>query len=456
MTELDLLKAAYRSSPDNLDLARVLSLHLARTENWAELLHEFSRVHEPPAWLQLALGRAALRLNDVPRALSLLLPASEAKQLDDDERTECLALIIFAQLACGSHVAAEQALDRLLDLDPNRRTDDMVAAFTSRGLTPRRLVKHTATGGRDELSALSSFAPMDKTRNQTRFADIGGMEQLKEAARMKIILPFRKPELFKKYGKAAGGGILLYGPPGCGKTFFARAIAGECEATFFNIGINDILNMYVGNSERNVKRMFDTARASRPAILFIDELDTLGRKRDLMRHSGVSGTINAFLAELDGVASDNDNLLVIGATNAPWDIDSAFKRPGRFDQLFFVPPPDEAARAAILKLHLKNKPSTITNIYGLAEDTEHFSGADLAALVDTAASRVLKEILNGAAERPVTLDDLKFARMAAKPTTIEWIAMAKNYVEYSNEGGDYDDVAEYIERSQKGKRRIGF
>jgi SpoVK/Ycf46/Vps4 family AAA+-type ATPase len=455
LNELELLKTAYRASPGNLDLARLLALQLTRAEAWGDLLIELEPLagQKLEPWLQLVLGRAALRLGDAPRALAFLLPACEADELAADDRAEALSLCIFAHLANGENSAAEETLNRLLDLAPNRPSDDLVAAFTARGLSPRRLLKQKNTDN-NELSGLTDFTPLAKTRNLTRFADIGGMETLKEAARMKIILPFRQPELFKKYGKAAGGGILLYGPPGCGKTYFARAIAGECEATFFNIGIHDILNLYIGNSERNVKRLFDTARSQRPAILFIDELDALGRKRDLMRHSNMTGTINAFLAELDGVDSDNENLLVIGATNAPWDIDSAFKRPGRFDQLFFVPPPDEAARAAILNLHFASKPCEGIDTGRLAKDTEHFSGADLAALADTAASRVLTEILNGSPERPIRMDDVQAAKKSAKPTTGEWIATARNYVEYANEGGDYDAVADYL--SGSGRPRMGF
>lgn len=310
----------------------------------------------------------------------------------------------------------------------------------------------------ENLEHLSAFAPLNKARNTVRFADVGGMDALKKVAQMKIVQPFAHPELFKKYGKTAGGGILLYGPPGCGKTYFAKAIAGECAAAFFNVGIHDILNLYVGNSERNVQRLFATARAQRPAILFIDELDALGRKRDLMRHSSLTGTINAFLAELDGAVSDNDNLLVMGATNAPWDIDSAFKRPGRFDQRLFVPPPDEAARRTILNLYLAKCPcADDLDTTRLSQDTAQFSGADLAALVDGAASAVLAEVLAGGAERAITQADLMAARQAMKASTQEWLATAQNYVEYANEGGDYSEVAQYLGGEGKCRRgKFGF
>lgn len=303
----------------------------------------------------------------------------------------------------------------------------------------------------------SAFAPQAPGGKPVTLADVGGMQPLKQVARLKIIEPFRRPELFARYGQAAGGGLLLYGPPGCGKTYFARAIAGECEAAFFNVGIQDILNMYVGNSERNIHALFEAARAHRPAIVFIDELDALGRKRELMRYSSLTTTINAFLAELDGAGQHNQQLLVLGATNAPWDIDSAFKRPGRFDQQVFVPPPDAAARQAILQLQLASRPCAAdVDAAHLAQRTERFSGADLAGLVDAAASAVLAQVLAGAAERPIAQADLNSALQQARPTTLEWLATAGQHVEYANTDGGYDEVAAYLASTTGAKRRIGF
>jgi SpoVK/Ycf46/Vps4 family AAA+-type ATPase len=313
----------------------------------------------------------------------------------------------------------------------------------------------------DDLQALSQFAPWTAEHSSVRLADVGGMDALKKSARMRIVEPFARPELFRKYRQKAGGGMLLYGPPGCGKTYFARAIAGECGAAFFHVGIHDILNMYVGNSERNIHRLFETARAHRPAIVFIDELDALCKRRDQLRHSATASTVNTFLAELDGLGADNEQLLVLGATNVPWDIDPAFKRPGRFDQRLFVPPPDAAARAAILQLWLAQRPLAAdvndTAIEALAADTPDFSGADLKALVEDAVSALLQDVLQGQAERPLCRADLQAARSRLKASTLEWLALAKNYVEYANEGGDYADIADYLAQSAStGKRRFGF
>ncbi len=421
LDELKLIHAAYRVSPGNLDLALLLARKLAVLEMWTELLESMAALLQQPV---------------------------------EKQPPELAALLIRALLETARVPEAEAKLDDLLDAAPDHDVEELLAVFAAKGIKPRRSHKQKSVD--DPMADLSDFRPLDlKTRSQVTFAQVGGLESLKEAARMKIILPFQKPELFAKYGKKAGGGLLLYGPPGCGKTHFAKAVAGECGAAFFNVGIHDILNLYVGNSERNMRRLFETARSNKPAILFIDEIDALGRKRELMRHSGMTTTINAFLNELDGVGNDNAGLLVMGATNAPWDIDSAFKRPGRFDQRLFVPPPDLAARESILRIHLGDKPVAPLDLAQIARNTEHFSGADLAALVSQAADIALTDILKSGRERPIDSKDIATVLKQIKPSTLEWMAVAKNYVEYANEEGSYDEIRDYLAASG-GKRRMGF
>ena len=176
--------------------------------------------------------------------------------------------------------------------------------------------------------------------DKVTFADVGGLDDIKSAIRKRIILPFQKPSLFERFKKRIGGGILLYGPPGCGKTLLARATAGECAARFFNVTISDILDMYIGESERKLHAVFETARQSKPSVLFFDELEALGVKRQYHREGSSSKLVSQFLSELDGFSRNNQGVLVLGATNVPWDIDPAFHRPGRFDRVLFVPPPD--------------------------------------------------------------------------------------------------------------------
>lgn len=308
----------------------------------------------------------------------------------------------------------------------------------------------------EEEAGISVFEPLH-VKYKITFDAIGGLEELKKQASMKIIQPFKNPELFKKFKKSAGGGILLYGAPGCGKSYFARAIAGECGATFYNIGIEQILDMYVGNSEKNIKVLFETARKNRPCVIFIDEIDALGRKRELLRHTNMTSTINAFLAQMDGVESDNENILIIGATNAPWDVDSAFRRTGRFDRIFFIPPPDEKAREAIFKLYLQELPIEPLDYAALGKLSVDFSGADIKGVVDRVSEAIIEEILEKGEELTIDQDTLKEEIHRTKATTLEWFSAAKNVVEYANENGIYDELALYMsETLGKKPKKMGF
>lgn len=304
-------------------------------------------------------------------------------------------------------------------------------------------------------NAKKFFEPLNEKYKLT-FKEIGGLLELKKQANIKIIQPFKNPELFKKFKKSAGGGILLYGAPGCGKSYFARGIAGECGAAFYNIGIDEILDMYVGESEKNIKALFDTVRTNRPAVIFIDEIDALGRKRELLKHSSLTTTINAFLAHMDGVESDNENILIVGATNAPWDVDSAFKRTGRFDRTFFVPPPDEEARTEIFEIYLKELPIEILDYKKLASVSEGFSGADIKGIVDRVGEDTIEKILETGNDIKITQEDLLQKIKITKASTIEWFSMAKNVVEYANAAGIYDELEAYMSLNKKTKAKMGF
>jgi transitional endoplasmic reticulum ATPase len=288
--------------------------------------------------------------------------------------------------------------------------------------------------------------PADVVEQPTiTFADIGGMDVLKEEIRLKIIYPMQHPEMYRMYGKAVGGGILMYGPPGCGKTHLARATAGEIQAGFIAVGINDVLDLWLGKSERNLHDLFEQARRNQPCVLFFDEVDALAANRSDMRHSGGRQLINQFLLELDGVQSSNEGVLVLAATNAPWHLDTAFRRPGRFDRILFVPPPDAIARAGILRLLCQGKPVADIDFDYLSQQTEHLSGADLEALVDRAVEQKLQEAMKTGIPQPLTTHDLATVAALLKPSTGEWFASARNYALYANQGGLYDDVLKYTQ-----------
>lgn len=281
-------------------------------------------------------------------------------------------------------------------------------------------------------------------RPKTSFADVGGMTDLKENIKMQIIYPLKNPEIYKAYGKAIGGGILMYGPPGCGKTHIARAVAGEIKAGFISIGIQDVLDMWVGSSERNLHQIFEKARRNKPCVLFFDEVDALAASRRDMKNSASRQTINQFLAELDGTNANNDGLLILAATNAPWHIDSAFRRPGRFDSIIFVPPPDQLARAEIYRIMLTGKPINDIDINKIATNSDQFSGADIGATINVAIENKLKEAMKSGALIPLVTKDLLESIKKHKPTTKEWFISAKNHALYANESGLYDPVLEYL------------
>ncbi|MDR0901146.1 MAG: AAA family ATPase, partial [Opitutaceae bacterium] len=283
---------------------------------------------------------------------------------------------------------------------------------------------------------LPQGSPMvDVERPAEGFDGVGGMDAVKEEIRMKIILPLKQPELFKAYGKKVGGGILMYGPPGCGKTFLARATAGEVKAGFLAVGISDVLDMWIGASEKNLRAIFEQARSHRPCVLFFDEVDALGANRSDMLKSGGRQIINQFLSELDGVDSSNEGVLILAATNTPWHLDPAFRRPGRFDRILFVPPPDATARASILRIHLRGKPQDDIDFDGIARRTDGFSGADLRAVVETAVEAKLREAMKSGRLFPLRTGDLADAAKRHRPSVCDWFETARNYALYSNQSG---------------------
>jgi transitional endoplasmic reticulum ATPase len=284
----------------------------------------------------------------------------------------------------------------------------------------------------------------DFGRPTINFSNVGGMESVKEEIRMKIIYPLQHADLFKAYGKKAGGGVLLYGPPGCGKTLISKATAGEINANFISLGIHQVLDMFIGNSEKNLHSIFELARKNAPCVLFFDEVDALAADRRDLRQSAGRNLINQFLSEMDGAESQNEGVLILAATNAPWHIDPAFRRPGRFDRTLFIPPPDDAARASVLQVMSQGKPMGDFDAATVAKKTDGFSGADLKAVFDLATEELLEQAMRSGKVVPLTTKDLAKAAGRHKPTTKAWFETAKNYAMYSNQGGMYDEVLKFL------------
>ncbi|MEU8518193.1 ATP-binding protein [Streptomyces sp. NBC_01216] len=305
----------------------------------------------------------------------------------------------------------------------------------------------TADGGGDpgDAPAWDVDAP-----GAVRLADVGGMREVKERLEAAFLAPMRNPELRRLYGKSLRGGLLLYGPPGCGKTFIARAVAGELGANFMSVSLSDILDMYIGTSEKNVHDIFETARRQAPCVVFLDELDALGAKRSRTHHSGLRNVVNQLLTELDGIHSaGNEGVFVLAATNVPWDVDLALRRPGRLDRTLLVLPPDAAARDAILRYHLRGRPIESVDLGRLVKATDEFSGADLAHLCETAAESALLDSARTGTVRMIGMKDLLGAAKQIKPSSESWFASARNVAMFANDGGTYDDLVAYLKKKRK-------
>jgi SpoVK/Ycf46/Vps4 family AAA+-type ATPase len=275
--------------------------------------------------------------------------------------------------------------------------------------------------------------------------DVAGMADVKRRLDLSFLSPMRNPEVMKAYGMRLRGGLLLYGPPGCGKTYLARATAGELGTRFLGVGLSDVLDMYIGESERKLHEIFEEARRNAPCVLFFDEVDALGQKRSELRSAPYyRRLVNQLLAELDGEESNNDGLYVLAASNHPWDIDTALRRPGRLDRMMLVLPPDRPAREAIVRLNLRSRPADKVNPATVASQTEGFSGADLSHLCESAAEAAMEDSLRAGTIRQMTTDDFRSALKEIRPSTRPWFEIAKNYAQFANEGGLYDDLLAYI------------
>ena len=239
------------------------------------------------------------------------------------------------------------------------------------------------------------------------FDDVAGLEKVKEEIRLKLIYPFEHKDEAVKYGLRSGGGILLYGPPGTGKTLIAKAVAGEIAADFFSIKPSSLMNQFVGNTEKKIANLFSMARECDRAVIFIDEIESLMPKRHGQKSTIMSRVVPQFLTELDGADASNENVLILGATNEPWSLDSAALRPGRFDEKIYVHPPDFTARKTIFELNLRKRPLTLSiDFDALAERTDNYNGADISYICDKAAGIPFKEYIDTGIEREITMNDL--------------------------------------------------
>jgi AAA+ superfamily predicted ATPase len=443
---IEALLSAFKASADPRLLVSALDLATGDSEKRATIA---AALDAPDGALdgqtRGRLARAALDMGD----------ALDAIRLCGEER-DLLPVRVDALLVAGHQAEAESiyraavAEDPLLEdpaidsrIEEAKAAEPALASNVIGFAQAARGLRGAERSDREEVAAARAL--FSETASALRFDDVGGLDEVKKQITRRIVTPFKKPSLFAKYRRKAGGGVLLFGPPGCGKTLLARATAGECEARFVNVPVVDVVDKYIGEAERKLAAIFADARRDTPTVLFFDELEALAGSRGGHANQSHVSLVSTFLAEMDGFAHNNEGVLILAATNMPWAVDSAFRRPGRFDRVQFVPPPDRAARAEILRLHLAGRPvSTDCDVAALAARTAGYSGADLENLVNTAVDLAIEDALASGTESPVSQGHLDEALREVRPTTLEWLSTARNYAKYSNAGGQYDDVAAFL------------
>ena len=437
-TVLDSLRKAIDAMPDDVPLRLHLATMLLAAGQRAEAIRQLGAVlqRDPGNAQALSLLRepeqdppAVAGLPGQPPADPAVLtseraavpPPGQAIAPGDSADTP------GADKADGQSFDWSQAEDELRDVLP--------AMFVGEGEAAE-----AASAGIDEADAY------DTERPGLTLADVAGMEEVKARLEAAFLAPMRNPDLRRLYGKSLRGGLLLYGPPGCGKTFIARAVAGELGAKFIAVSFADIIDMFVGQSERNIHELFEIARRNAPCVVFLDEVDAIGQKRSQLRHTPMRSAVNQLLLELDDIAGNNEGVFLLAATNHPWDVDSALRRPGRFDRTLLVLPPDAAAREGVFRYHLKDRPVAGIDLARLSRQTDGYSGADIAHVCETAAERALMDSVRRGEPRMIGTPDLEAAIAEVKPSLGSWFDTARNVALFANEGGTYDDLAAYLRK----------
>lgn len=426
---IDNLREALKFSPDNVPLKHHLAETLILANRLEEAEAEYQSLLPLDSGFKTKFGLATVFYKREAYSKSIVILE---ELVETHPGFEVHLLYTRALLRDDAISQAINAYQKALALQPDFQDEELDSQL--------RLSSSTIEDFEEDEEQDSRFIQ----KPSINFENVGGMDDVKKEIDLKIIQPLKHPDLYKAYGKKMGGGILLYGPPGCGKTYIAKATAGQVKAKFISVQLNDILNMWVGGSEKNLHEVFELARQNTPCVLFIDEIDALGASRSDMKQSSGRQLINHFLQELDGLENDNEGILVIGATNTPWHLDPAFRRPGRFDRIIFVPPPDEGAREAIFKLKLEDKPTEGIDYSSLSKKTQEYSGADIEAIIDISIEGKLEEALKDGVPKPLVNKDFQKAIKRHKPTTKEWFSSAKNFALYANESGLYDEILKYM------------
>jgi transitional endoplasmic reticulum ATPase len=320
--------------------------------------------------------------------------------------------------------------------------DGTIKVYTS-GVEPPQAVEPGAKRVTDGEKARSLIL-VEKPK--VRFDDLAGLEVVKESIKEAIVYPFVYPEEYKYFGVKPGGGILLYGPPGCGKTMLAAAAAAECDAIFINLKVSDIKDKYVGESEKNIKQVFELAQSYERAILFFDEIDALAGERATSKEGHERSLVSELLAQMDALESKGSprNCLVLAATNRPWNVDIALRRSGRFDATIFIPHPDLKARQKILQLNLKDKPvSRLVSLEQLANRTKGYASAEIVDICQQAARIPLRErIKEKKPRRELQMSDFDQVLQQKKTVLAFWYPRARKELSGTEEVEMFNELIE--------------
>ncbi len=435
------LEAALQGDAENANLRLHLAGMLLESGRAAEALAHYTQIlARQPAHLEALqnAARAAEKVGETDRAagykrLYEALSWDRTKNLLSDPEEARLNDPPNKKPQLNSRSNMREMEDDLDDDDSGRGTDE----------EQERLYLYNRVESNDTQED-SGEGLWETEKPSMTLDDVAGMVEVKRRLNISFLGPLKNPDMRRLYGKSLRGGLLMYGPPGCGKTYIARATAGEMGARFVSIGLSEVLDCHLGGTEQNLHRIFNKARSHAPCVLFFDELDALGRKRSQMRESWARTYVNQLLIELDSVANNNEGIFVMAATNHPWDIDVALRRPGRMDRTLLVLPPDIPAREAILRSNLRERPVDKLDINWIVSKTEGYSGADVAHLCDTATEYALEDSMERGIARPITQRDFQKALKDVRPSVRSWFDTARHYAQFANEDGVYDDLLKYL------------
>jgi len=322
-----------------------------------------------------------------------------------------------------------------------------ILAFTLRGFGEESLPLHY---GVEEVRSSDVGMKISEMVNfrKAEFKDIGGLEEVKREVKNAIMVPLLEPDMATKYGIKPTKGVMLFGPPGCGKTLMLRAVASDLNVDMIGIKCSDVMSKWYGESENLIASLFQEAKARAPCILFLDEIDSIAKRRDFYSTDDVTPRIlSIMLSEMDGMEAA-EGVIIVATTNMPDLVDPALMRPGRFDKVMYIPPPDERSREEILKIHMKNRfVAKGIDVSRIAKRTDGFSGADLANLITEASSLGLERALETKKPQPITMEDIEAVLSEIKPSvsgkTLKMYDKLRN--EYERKGRKGPDKKAMVE-----------